>query len=465
MADISVVVVGAGIAGLSASFHLAEKGAGPITLIDKGRVGNGSSSRSGAVNTMLMGTKAATVARGISFDIFERFDRILDDYGFHQVGCLGLYDPQQFAIASQLHDMHRRSGARFEVLRRRELEARFPDLRLEDDEYGVLDLRGGYSEPDRYIPALTAKVRESGVQIREHCIVEDFLIERQGVQGVRLRGGEELRADATVCTVNAWANSLLSLVGQPLPVRNFVHERFVTFPFPEPPRLPATNDDTKGVYYRPTEDNRILLGTEATEPVQIKKPGPDFALIELEPAADSLSFIRQAVRDRLPRMKDAGFDYHRVGLISLPYRPGAQYRSRRRPPRTLPGHQLLLGRLRLPSRGRPSAVGVHRRRPDTDRRQQLLTRSLQRLRHRGLPGAGDFAERNDRRPRRPEQRGCTKATLKAVDASAFSCSAPASERVAGARKAGATLRDRGVGHRPFRVLCTTCVSLACCTAA
>ena len=138
------------------------------------------------------------------------------------------------------------------------------------------------------------------------------------MQGVRLRAGEELRADATVCTVNAWANSLLSLVGQPLPVRNFVHERFVTFPFPEPPRLPATNDDTKGVYYRPTEDNRILLGTETLEPVQIKKPGPDFDLIELEPAADSLPFIRQAVRDRLPRMKDAGFDYHRVGLISYP---------------------------------------------------------------------------------------------------------------------------------------------------
>ena len=318
MADISVVVVGAGIAGLSASFHLAEKGAGPITLIDKGRVGSGSSSRSGAVNTMLQSTEASTVARGISFDIFERFDRILDDYTFHQVGCLGLYDPEQFEIASQLHDMHRRSSARFEVLRRSELEARFPDLRLEDDEYGVLDLRGGYNEPDRYIPALTAKVRESGVQIREHCIVEDFLIEHHRVQGVRLRDGEELRADATVCTVNAWANSLLSLVGQPLPVRNFVHQRFVTLPFAEPPRLPATNDDAKEVYYRPTEDNRILLGTGVIEPVQIKKPGPDFDLVELEPAAGSLPFIRQAVRERLPRMKDAEFDGHRVGLISFP---------------------------------------------------------------------------------------------------------------------------------------------------
>ncbi len=318
MADISVVVVGAGIAGLSASFHLAEKGAGPITLIDKGRVGSGSSSRSGALSTMLMGTEAATAARGISLDIFERFDRILDDYAFHQVGCLDLYDPEQFQAASLLHEMHRRCGARFEVLRRRELEARFTDLRLGDDEYGVLDLRGGYNEPDRYIPALTAKVRESGVQIREHCTVEDFLIERHRVQGVRLRGGEELRAQATVCTVNAWANSLLSLVAQPLPVRNFVHERFVTLPFAEPPRLPATLDEAKGVYYRPTEDNRILLGTESLNPAQIGKAGLDFDLVELEPTTESLPFIRQAVRERLPRMKNADFDYHRVGLISYP---------------------------------------------------------------------------------------------------------------------------------------------------
>ena len=318
MSDMSVVVVGAGIAGLSASFHLAEKGAGPIILIDKGQVGSGSSSRSGAVNTMLMGTEAATVARGISFDIFERFDKILDDYTFHQVGCLAFYDPEQFETASELHEMYRRTGARFEVLRRQELETRFPDLRVKDNEYGVLDLRGGYSEPDRYIPALTARVRQLGVQIREHCTVQNFLVEGNRVQGVRLRGGEELRSDATVCTVNAWANSLLSRVDQPLPVRNFVHERFVPLPFDEPPRLPATNDDAHGIYYRPTEDNRILLGTGAIESVQIERPGLDFDLTELEPTAASLPFIRQAVRERLPKMVDAEFDYHRVGLVSYP---------------------------------------------------------------------------------------------------------------------------------------------------
>ena len=313
-----VVVVGAGIAGLSASFHLAEKGAGSIVLVDKGQVGDGSSSRSGAVNTMLMGTETATRARGISFDIFERFDRILDDYDFHQVGCLGIYTPDQLETAAQLHDMHRSAGARFEVLRRPELEERFPDLRLADDEYGVLDLRGGYSEPERYIPALAAKVRQLGVDIREHCVVEDFILEGERIKGVRLRGGEELRADATVCTVNAWANSLLSRVGQPLPARNFVHERYVTRPLEHSPRVPATNDDANGIYFRPTEDHRLLVGTGALEPEQIHMPGPEFDLQTLDPSPESLPFIQEAVRRRLPLMRDVEFDYHRVGLVSYP---------------------------------------------------------------------------------------------------------------------------------------------------
>ncbi len=315
MADISVVVVGAGIAGLSASFHLAEKGVNRLFLLDKGQVGDGSSSRSAVVNDMLMSTEAATRARAISFDIFERFNDLLDDYTFHQ-GCLCLYTPAQFDAAQQLHPMQRDAGARFEVLRRPEIEARFPDLRVAEEEYGVLDLRGGYSEPDRYLPALTAKVRDLGVQIQEGQVVEEFLIEGGRVEGVRTRESGELRADAVVCTVNAWANSLLSGVGQPLPVRNFVHERYVTQPLQRPPRLPATNDDANRVYYRPTEDNRLLLGTGSRKPQQVLMPGPDFSLDSLQPSPESLPFIQQAVRDRLPLLQEVDFDYHRVGLVS-----------------------------------------------------------------------------------------------------------------------------------------------------
>ncbi len=313
----TTVIVGAGMAGLSTAFHLADKGADHVLLLDKGHIGSGSSSRSGAVNTMLMATENATRARAISFDIFERFDRILDDYAFHQDGCLAIFTPDQLESAAQLHDMQRAAGARFDVLERRNVEKRFPDLCLKDDERGVLDYRGGWSEPDRYIPALAAKVRELGVEIREQQTVEDFLVENGRVVGVRTRQAGELRADATVCTVNAWANSLLARVDQPLPVRNFVHERFVTKPFEGTPQLPAVNDDAVGVYYRPTEANALLLGSGAIEPEQVN-PDPDFDLTQLSPAEMSLPFILDAVGERLPLMQGAEIDYHRVGLVSYP---------------------------------------------------------------------------------------------------------------------------------------------------
>ena len=87
----SVVVIGAGVTGLSTAFHLVEKGVERVTVIDKGSVGAGSSLQSGGIITMLMATATEVRARAITLDLFERFSRILDGYHFHQVGCLNLF--------------------------------------------------------------------------------------------------------------------------------------------------------------------------------------------------------------------------------------------------------------------------------------------------------------------------------------------------------------------------------------
>ncbi len=314
----TVAIVGAGIAGLSSAFHIKEKGVERVVLLDKGKVGSGSSSKSGAVNTMLMPTQTGTRARAITMDIFERFSRILEDYSFHQVGCMFIQNEQQYRDGEHEQEMHRRAGARFEVLRRAETEKRFPALRIRDDEYCVLDLRGGWNEPDTYIAALSAKVREMGVEVREDDPVEEFIVEDGKVRGVRSRNAGELRADAVVCTMNAWANSLLATVDQRVPAHNYVHERFVTPPFADPPQVPATNDNAIQVYYRPTEDNRLLFGTgESHEPVCITAPGIDFdySRLELHPAPGP--FIKEAIRARLPQMEGVDLVDHRIGLVSM----------------------------------------------------------------------------------------------------------------------------------------------------
>ena len=314
----SVVVIGAGVTGLSTAFHLVEKGVERVVVVDKGSVGGGSSLQAGGIITMLLGTETEVRARAISLDLFERFSRILDGYQFHQVGCLNLVTEDVFSEAAPVRDMWRRLGGRFEVLRGGEISERFPDLAAVETDIGVLDLRSGYSEPHRYVPALRAKLEDMGVEIRENEAVVGFDIHGGRLRGVVTDRGT-IETDAAVSSVNAWTNHVLSLVGFRVPYKNFVHERFVTKPFPEPPRLPAVNDHILNGYVRPTDDNRLLLGTSVDGLGAYEMRGADFDVSELEPHPDALPFLKEHLVRRAPMLESAEWDYHTVGLISLAY--------------------------------------------------------------------------------------------------------------------------------------------------
>ena len=314
----SVVVIGAGVTGLSTAFHLVEKGVERVVVVDKGTVGGGSSLQAGGIITMLLTTETEVRARRISLDLFERFSRILDGYRFHQVGCLNLYTEDAFARTEADWDMWRRLGAQFEVLRGGEISERFPDMATLETDRATLDLRAGYSEPHRYVPALRAKLEDMGVEIRENEQVIGFEHSDGRVTGVVTDHGS-IEADAAVCAVNAWTNHLLSLVGLSTPHKNFVHQRFVTKPFPEPPRLPAVNDHILECYVRPTDDNRLLVGTSVEGIGSYDMRGPDFDVSELEPHPDALPYIREHMVRRTPMLEGAEWDYHTVGLISFAY--------------------------------------------------------------------------------------------------------------------------------------------------
>ncbi len=311
----SVVIIGAGVTGLSTAFHLVEKGVESVTVIDKGTVGGGSSLQSGGIITMLMATVTEVRARAIALNIFERFSRILDGYHFHQVGCLNLFTEEVFRHNAELREMWRRNGGQFDILRGAEISQRFPDLKAADTDYAILDHRSGFSEPHHYVAALRAKLEDMGVDIRENESVIGFEVRDDRVREVTTNNGT-IRADAVVCAVNAWTNHLLSLVGFRIPYKNFVHERFVTKPFQSHPQLPAVNDHILNGYVRPTDDNRLLVGTSIDD-TAYEMRNSNFEVSELEPHPDALPFIKENMVKRTALLQDADWDYHTVGLISL----------------------------------------------------------------------------------------------------------------------------------------------------
>jgi len=98
----------------------------------------------------------------------------------------------------------------------------------------------------RDVPALAAKASALGVEIREFEKVYGFIRRGGRVCGVKTGHGE-LDADVVISTVYSWTSALLEEVDAPLPVKCFVHQRYVTKPLATPAGIPAVNANPAGI--------------------------------------------------------------------------------------------------------------------------------------------------------------------------------------------------------------------------
>jgi glycine/D-amino acid oxidase-like deaminating enzyme len=312
----TAVIVGGGVIGLSTAYHLARKRFGRIVVLEKGPVGDGSSGRAAGIITGLLWSETGVLARKISLARFRELSDELDGYTFQAVGCLNLFGPPAWPERAALLPLYQRLGAPFEILDADAMRRRWPALRPRDEWTGLLDPLGGYSEPDEYIPALARKCRELGVEIREHSQVSDFILRGGRVAGVRTPESD-LEADAVVCTVYSWTNALVEQLGLRLPVKAFVHQRYVTRPLPEPPAIPAVNANPLGGYIRPASGGRLLVGVETSERAEYRVPSVNFHMSAVSAAPELKEQALADFRPYAPALAGASWEYERVGLLTF----------------------------------------------------------------------------------------------------------------------------------------------------
>lgn len=322
------VIVGAGVTGLSTAYHLARKSYGSITVVEKGRVGDGASSRAAGIITGLLWSETGVLARKISLTRFRELSGELDGYRYEDVGCLNLFDAASWPERERLLPLYDRLGVEYTVMDRTEMSAAWPDLALTGEPVGLFDPLGGYSEPDHYLPALADACRALGVEIREGCMVSDFIVDAGRMAGV-VAGGRRIEADAVVSTVHVWTLKVLETIGLQLPLKSFVHQRYVTAPLPAPVRIPAVNANPYGGYLRPHYGQRLLAGIENPEAPEFRVPGRDFLMSTITPppglgeaARDNLLPLvpgagRTGPVDSTGRAGYAGWEIEKAGLLSF----------------------------------------------------------------------------------------------------------------------------------------------------
>lgn len=317
MSGARIVVVGGGVIGLSAAYHLARRGV-HVTLLEKGSVGDGSSSRAGGIITGHLWSTTGVEARKLSLQIYHELSKELKtyDYRYRAVGCLNLFSPAEWPEREKLLPLYDECRAPYEILAADEIRRRWPLLSPDDDVVGLFDPLGGYSEPDEYIPALARKCRDLGVDIREGVTVSRFVLAGEQLRGV-FADGILLEADRIICTVHSWTNCLLAEAGRPLPIKSFVHQRYLTAPLAEAARLPAVNANPYEAYLRPAAGSRILVGGETAVRPEFGTPSPSFNMTELHAPSGFSDRLRDKVRPLLPILKRHTFAEERVGLISF----------------------------------------------------------------------------------------------------------------------------------------------------
>jgi glycine/D-amino acid oxidase-like deaminating enzyme len=289
---------------------------GKIVLLDKGPVGDGSSSRAAGIITGLLWSETGVVARKRSLELFRELSEDLPGYRFQDVGCLNLFDPTSWPERQRLLPLYDRLGAPYEILDAAGIRARWPELTPDREITGLFDPLGGYSEPDEYIPALARRVRELGVEVVENRQVQGFLEAQGRVVGVQT-AERQWEADVVICTVHAWMLKVLEVLGRQLPLKNFVHQRYLTTPLAAPVYIPAVNANPQNGYIRPASGRRVLAGGETAWREEFTVPARDFHMSALTAPAEVKTSLTRAMTPLLPRLSQTSWESERVGLIAF----------------------------------------------------------------------------------------------------------------------------------------------------
>jgi gamma-glutamylputrescine oxidase len=289
---VDVVVVGGGLAGLSAAIELADRGR-EVVVLEAGRVGSGASGRNGgqALNGLACdltvierqcGHAAARQAWDLTVEAVALIEQRLQRFDIEaqwQRGVLLLADQSRgqrkaHQLQSWADTLQTRYGHATQWLGPAELPAFIQSPRFHS---GVHDPSCGHLHPLMYSQGLARAAGSLGVRVIEHCTVTD-LIPGEVVQ-VRTPQGV-LRARQMLLAGNVALPALIpslsrartvsvqggggSLGGRIMPVGTYL---ITTPPLPGdqlhrliPSKAAVCDSNFVLDYFRPTHDGRLLFG-------------------------------------------------------------------------------------------------------------------------------------------------------------------------------------------------------------
>ncbi len=320
-----VVIIGGGVMGASAAFHLAEAGVTDVVLFDADQLAAGATAKSAGGVRLQFSDRINIELAQRSIDALERFaERPGGQIDLHQVGYLFLLDdPDDVAVFERNVALQQSMGVPSRML----TPAEAAELSPLADVTGVLAAtfcpKDGHCSPEAVVHGYAFAARDMGARIVQFCPVTGIEQRDGAVTAVVTPRG----AVRTSCVINAagpWAAQIGAMVGVDLPVAPVSRPIWYTEPMPSrPSTVPMTIDFSTGFYFH-AEGEGLLFGmADPDQPAGFDAPT----------RRDWLERVGDVVARRAPALLEVGIAGGWDGFYE-----------------TTPDHNALIGEVEAPSR-------------------------------------------------------------------------------------------------------------------
>jgi sarcosine oxidase subunit beta len=268
-----LVIVGAGTVGGWASYFARLQGAERVIVIERGRAGEGASSRAAGM-VRAQGGNPTTVALGRwSIDFYRsQQGRIGTDSGFRELGYLIFAQtPDEVRVGRDRVAMQRAAGVDVRWLDPDEVVKLDPWL-ARDSFLGASFLAtDGCIDPPRNVRAYSLAMQKVGVEVREHTTFLGLRTGRGGALSAIETSAGPIETTRAILTGGPSLHEVGKAAGIEIPAGAVRHQVAVTEPHPafEVERQAMGFDLGAGLYWR-LEEGGLLFGMSNPD----EPPGP-----------------------------------------------------------------------------------------------------------------------------------------------------------------------------------------------
>jgi glycine/D-amino acid oxidase-like deaminating enzyme len=303
-----MVIVGGGVIGTSAAFHLAEAGVS-VLLLERGQLGSGSTSRAaGGVRTQFSDVLNIEIARR-SLAAFRDFARRPGwEIDLKEVGYLFVLSRESDLEAFERSvALQNELGLDSRMLTADEARGLCPLLEGDDILAASFSPGDGHATPEAVVQGYAFAARAYGADIRVGVEVRAIDVSDGEIVAVVTDRGE-VATNTVICAAGAWSRRCAAMVGVDLPVTPLRRQVLFTAVIDAlPAHLPMTIDFESSFYFH-REGPGLLIGMSSPN----EEPG-----FNLEPTDDWIPDLMAVIRRRAPRIADVGIRGGWAGLYEM----------------------------------------------------------------------------------------------------------------------------------------------------